>query len=295
MEPIAILAAVAALFGGYKVWESSSQKRAEQRKRLAIEAEKTRKLEYANEQITKFEKWLTPVLVIDSNIWMNESYDSFFRCLHWACLRKKYKVELFGVQFDEISNIKKAVSYGDPRNSRARTAINRVERLQKAGFLNVTPITIDSARGAYADPTIVKILAQKSREGRECTLFSDDKELRVRVRQNLMNNAEADWTIVELESYIGTCTKIVEGMQVITERRELERKRREEEHAKQEELRKKEEERIKKEEDLRQILERMKSLKPKSEQAGTGQPATRPESKSEGGDKPLPETEERSR
>jgi hypothetical protein len=35
--------------------------------------------------------------------------------------------------------------------------------------------------------------------------------------------------------------------------------------------------------------------KPKAEQAGTGQPATRPESKSEGGDKPQPEAEGRSR
>jgi hypothetical protein len=33
----------------------------------------------------------------------------------------------------------------------------------------------------------------------------------------------------------------------------------------------------------------------KAEQAGTGQPATRPESKSEGGDKPQPEAEGRSR
>jgi hypothetical protein len=33
----------------------------------------------------------------------------------------------------------------------------------------------------------------------------------------------------------------------------------------------------------------------KAEQAGSGQPATRPESKSEGGDKPQPEAEERSR
>jgi len=32
-----------------------------------------------------------------------------------------------------------------------------------------------------------------------------------------------------------------------------------------------------------------------AEQAGTGQPATRPESKSEGGDKPQPEAEGRSR
>ena len=36
-------------------------------------------------------------------------------------------------------------------------------------------------------------------------------------------------------------------------------------------------------------------LKKKAEQAGTGQPATRPESKSEGGDKPQPDAEGRSR
>jgi hypothetical protein len=35
--------------------------------------------------------------------------------------------------------------------------------------------------------------------------------------------------------------------------------------------------------------------KTKAEQGGTGQPATRPESKSEGGDKPQPESEGRSR
>jgi hypothetical protein len=35
--------------------------------------------------------------------------------------------------------------------------------------------------------------------------------------------------------------------------------------------------------------------KPEAEQAGTGQPATRPESKSEGSDKPQPEAEERTR
>lgn len=36
-------------------------------------------------------------------------------------------------------------------------------------------------------------------------------------------------------------------------------------------------------------------IKPEAEQAGTGQPATRPESKSEGSDKPQPEAEERTR
>lgn len=38
-----------------------------------------------------------------------------------------------------------------------------------------------------------------------------------------------------------------------------------------------------------------KPTKPKTEQGGTGQPATRPESDTEGGDKPQPESERRSR
>ena len=37
------------------------------------------------------------------------------------------------------------------------------------------------------------------------------------------------------------------------------------------------------------------AINQEAEQAGTGQPATRPESKSEGNDKPQPEAEERSR
>jgi hypothetical protein len=42
-------------------------------------------------------------------------------------------------------------------------------------------------------------------------------------------------------------------------------------------------------------IEAKKNSKLEAEQAGTGQPATRPESKSEGSDKPQPEAEGRSR
>ncbi len=48
-------------------------------------------------------------------------------------------------------------------------------------------------------------------------------------------------------------------------------------------------------EEGRTIIETFTWLEPKAEQAGTGQPATRSESKSEGSDKPQPEAEGRSR
>jgi hypothetical protein len=56
---------------------------------------------------------------------------------------------------------------------------------------------------------------------------------------------------------------------------------------------------IPKESELHAVLEKCvedrKKTTTKAEQGGTGQPATRPESKSEGGDKPQPEAEGRSR
>ena len=46
---------------------------------------------------------------------------------------------------------------------------------------------------------------------------------------------------------------------------------------------------------LRLMIEALNAAKPNGEQPGTGQPATRPESKPEGGAKPQPEVEVRSR
>lgn len=229
MEPIAVVAALAGTFGAYIKWTSHNKRKREEQeramaeeRRIKLEEERDKVIKDAMEQLLLFAEWLTPAMVIDSNIWMNERYDSFFSCIRLACLIKKYRIELFGVQFDEISNIKKAAQYGDARNARARIAINRIEALQKDNFLRVIPITVDAKRGAYADPLIVKVLAQQSREGKKCTFFSDDKELRVRVRQHLSDYAEADWQIVEVENHLPTCEKILNGHRELWKRKQSE-------------------------------------------------------------------------
>lgn len=51
----------------------------------------------------------------------------------------------------------------------------------------------------------------KSREGKECTLFTDDKELRIRARQVLADHAEADYQIIEIENYLLNFQKVVEA------------------------------------------------------------------------------------
>ncbi|AHF93944.1 hypothetical protein OPIT5_01230 [Opitutaceae bacterium TAV5] len=143
--------------------------------------------------------WSSSCFIIDSNIWMNEDYDSFFVFLKEWCENCKHSIVLFGEQFDEISNIKKGTVYREDRNRRSRLAINRIEYFQKLSLLNITPISMDAKIGAYADPVIVKIITSEARKGNQCTFISDDKELRIRVREHLKMYAKNKWNIVEIE------------------------------------------------------------------------------------------------
>ena len=186
--------------------------------RLAEESrqqeEKSRQREIKSKAKTflkSFSKLLTECFVIDSNIWMNENYDAFFDVLEEECNKNNYTLALFGPQFDEMTNIKKSSDYGDDRNRRARIAINRIETFQKIGRLNIKPVSVDSKKGAYADPLIVKLLTTQARNGLECTFISDDKELRVRVRQHLNDNAKGTWKIVEIEDLLQGCSDVVES------------------------------------------------------------------------------------
>lgn len=181
----------------------AAQAKVEERNKLA---------EFANQYINDFSRYLTSCLVIDSNIWMNEEYDDFFVVMELSCRKYGYKLILFCPQFDEISNIKKKVGYGESKNSRARLAINRIEHFQISGLLNVRPITIDSQKGAYADPIIVKIINLRAKAGDRCCFISDDKELRVRVRQHLLDNSEnKTWEIVGIDSILSDCKRVTEA------------------------------------------------------------------------------------
>lgn len=161
--------------------------------------------------LPSFFQMLRQCIVIDSNIWMNENYEDFFSVLNWACRKQGYVLALFGPQFDEITNIKKNTAFGEDKNKRARLAINRIETFQKQNMLNIHPVTLDSKPGAYADPLIVKLLASQAKQGIDCTFISDDKELRIRVRQHLSDQATGKWEIVEMSDLIPNCKIAVEA------------------------------------------------------------------------------------
>lgn len=169
-------------------------------------------LHHADTALAEAAAYLTPCVVIDTCIWMTEGYGLFFDTLDVLCRRANYRLMLFGPQFDEITSIKRLTAYEDRANVCARLAIDRIERLQKGGLLAITPVSIGTAPGADADPLIVELLSSQAERGVPCTFVSEDKELRIRVRQHLSNCAKAPWTIVEIDEFMPKCRTIVESL-----------------------------------------------------------------------------------
>lgn len=177
----------------------------------AAAAEKKRTEDYTRDTLAGFTKYLSPCLIIDSNIWMNEEYNSFFFMLSLVCHKNQYRMSLYGPQFDEISNIKRATQFGDERNKRARLAMSRIEEFQKHNMLRIEPVTVDAQKRAYADPLLVKLITNQARKGIKCTFVSDDKELRIRVRQHLVDYASTNWEIVEVAKILPRCNQFHEA------------------------------------------------------------------------------------
>jgi hypothetical protein len=121
-------------------------------------------------------------IIIDSNIWMNKEYDSFFDM--FLVILKVYnkKIELLDVQFDEICNIKSKNSYDSQQGASARCAIGRIEKFQCEDLLSNTNLKIDSQKNAYADPILIKCALKYIEDGTKVTIISDDAELRIRTR-----------------------------------------------------------------------------------------------------------------
>ena len=154
-------------------------------KRGEEEFDKEKYLEITQETDTFFDKKIikTPFLLIDSNIWMNTGYDSFFKLLREKLKKNANILSLFGAQLDEMCNVKKGSDFGTNDNIAARCAINRIEKFQKENLLQIKSVTLDSKKGAYADPLIIDILFKLLNEGKNPTFISDDMELRIRVRE----------------------------------------------------------------------------------------------------------------
>ena len=167
--------------------------------------------ETINNLRTEIAGLLTESLFIDSNIWMMDDekwfkvspavfHDSqylFSDILPRVCREKDYVIMLPSWQFDEICNVNNKSKYDDVSGRNSRIAIGRIEELQKEGLLRIENITLNAER-AYADPLIIEEAIKAVKAGRNSTVVTNDKELRIRLRQLLTDTGLDNWKIVDL-------------------------------------------------------------------------------------------------
>ena len=138
-------------------------------------------------------KLIAEYLLIDSNIWMDEDYTKFFGFLLNLLKKNKIGLEMPNIQFDEIVNIKKKTTFGQPKNAKARIALSRIEDFQKERCLKIVPLQLESKPGAYADPELLKILIHLGKKYQSLVFISNDKELRIRARQFVDTECETNF------------------------------------------------------------------------------------------------------
>lgn len=173
-----------------KIHLAEEKRKMEEQERLREQAEKEereqreedarRTIKEVNDYFEEFV--LKRRIMIDSNIWMNLGYDAFFITLYDQIKSHDEQIELYGPQFDEICNIKNRTKYKSFQNSSARCAINRIEEFQLRDLLVIKPLTVDAEKGAYADPLIIKLILNFTKNDEKVVFISDDIELRIRMR-----------------------------------------------------------------------------------------------------------------
>lgn len=180
---------------------SKEKKEEEQRQHYAQTAKEQEernkaKIVHTRKAVIEFEqswkKRFISLIIVDSNIWMQQEYDNFFRNLEWVMKRFSSTIKMSSIQFDEIVNLKD-LPYTNPKSKLARCALARIEVFQKMGLIEIIPMKFEANKYAYADPDIIKFLVDSSREYSVMTLVSDDRELRIRTNQIVKDKSKSNF------------------------------------------------------------------------------------------------------
>lgn len=150
--------------------------------------DKKTKIKIIKDDLIKYLK--VDYLLIDSNIWMSYDAKELIDFILKFLIQSRLVIEMPNVQFDEIINLKN-LPFDNPKSKKARTALHRIEEFQKAKCLEIVPLELDSKKGAYADPEIIRIILKMNENVKTMTFVSNDRELRIRIRQftnHLQNN-----------------------------------------------------------------------------------------------------------
>lgn len=180
----------------YLAWAREREEEARKREEAREREEATNRRIAGNALRLLCDMVQADLLVIDSNIWIDEQYDSFFWCLRRVAMKSRRQLVVLGPQLDEICALTRSAICEN--NCRARRAIERIEDFQKDNLVTVRSITPNAATDTY----VIDLLVAEARAAKSIRFVSDVVEHRIRVRECLRGFPATQWQVIDIETLI---------------------------------------------------------------------------------------------
>ncbi len=145
---------------------------------------------------------LRDMIVIDSRIWQEENYNSFFRALSIILSAARRRITLYDRQYSEIVQ-------GSPY------AEDLLRQFREQGITAIEPLQV-SPEEAADEPLAVKLLTGAAKTYRNVTFVSDDKDLIARARKALKQKKTGITTVDYLQSFLPLCRHYVAAVKAGT-------------------------------------------------------------------------------
>lgn len=126
------------------------------------------------------------ILLLDTCVWENAEYSDLFDTLQSMCVEQNRKISILREVYLEIIN------HGNTEDAeaqaRSRAAKRFIERLITNDCVNIEDDAISNTEKhnqVYADPAMLKFALTCAEKGSECTIITDDRDLRIRIKSQL--------------------------------------------------------------------------------------------------------------
>ena len=126
-------------------------------------------------------------LILDTCVWENaENYSDFFDMLLQEAIKQEFKITILADIYTEISN--HAHSDNAEKQANARIAYRTIEKFIDAHCVSIEDAALQNdlkQAKVYADASIRKFAIESANKGYICTILTDDRDLRIRMKGSL--------------------------------------------------------------------------------------------------------------
>ena len=126
-------------------------------------------------------------LILDTCVWENaEKYSDFFDMLLQEAIKQEFKITILADIYTEISN--HAHSDNAEKQANARIAYRTIEKFIDAHCVSIEDAALQNDlkhTKVYADASIRKFAIESAKKGYICTILTDDRDLRIRMKGSL--------------------------------------------------------------------------------------------------------------